>query len=139
MRSLLKANLGSQGEQVHQLHTPAKECYRCGHKDHNADVCRFKDAECHYCRKKGHIEAVCRTKARSSQSQRGRGRNTARQAPTGLAKLVKAEVGSEDDETEASLLNPPLSITVNINNNLTNMEVDTGASVSLLSGKTFNS
>ena len=151
VRSLLKANLGSQGEQVHQLRTPAKECYHCGHKDHNADVCRFKDAECHYCRKKGHIEAVCRTKARSSQSQRGRGRNMARQAPTGLAKLIKAEVDSEDDETEASftfqvatarprsLLNPPLSITVNINNNPTNMEVDTGASVSLLSEKTFNS
>ena len=34
---------------------PSKSCYRCGHTNHIATACRFRESTCNRCHKKGHI------------------------------------------------------------------------------------
>ena len=108
-----------------------RPCYRCG-GEHNADKCRFKTAECRYCHKKGHIASACRKKQRASQ---------------GTATHSVAEQGDNsvdeytlpiDCVTSARAHLRPLMVTVTIQDILVPMEVDTGATVSLMSHSTFS-
>ena len=100
-------------------------CYRCGEK-HNASSCRYKDYECHYCHKKGHLASVYRKKAADSN-------------PTEQAHRVEAELSSEEYPmyTVNTPTNKPLSVEVNLNGVDTKMEVDTGASVSIIAEDEF--
>ena len=100
-------------------------CYRCGGK-HNTSSCRYKDYECHYCHMKGHLASVCRKKAADSK-------------PTEQAHRVEAELSSEDYPmyTVNTPTNKPLLVEVNLNGVDTKMEVDTGASVSIIAEDEF--
>ena len=104
-------------------------CFRCGGK-HEPKECRFKDSECHFCHKKGHISKVCRKKTWSQQ-----GKRTA--TPHGTNTVA------EPDEVEYPLhalttgKNHPLTVKVKINNADLQMEVDTGATLSIISKKTY--
>ena len=104
-------------------------CFRCGGK-HEPKECRFKDLECHFCHKKGHISKVCRKKTWSQQ-----GKRTA--TPHGTNTVA------EPDEVEYPLhalttgKNHPLTVKVKINNADLQMEVDTGATLSIISKKTY--
>jgi len=97
--------------------------------------CRFKTAECRKCGKKGHIARVCRSK----QLSKGQPRPQLKDAPSPrTTHTVKDE---EDDYamykvTATSV--KPLLVTVSINNASLEMEVDTGASVSIISEETYN-
>ena len=104
-------------------------CFRCGGK-HEPKECRFKDLECHFCHKKGHISKVCRKKTENQQ-----GKRTA--TPHGTNTVA------EPDEVEYLLhaltrgKNHPLTVKVKINNADLQMEVDTGATLSIISKTTY--
>lgn len=48
-----------------QTSTSIRFCYRCG--DRHSGECRFTRAVCRYCKKKGHIEKVCIAKKKDSK------------------------------------------------------------------------
>ena len=102
-------------------------CYRCGGK-HEASKCKYKDYECHYCRKKGHLASVCRKKKKDSQTQ------------SEQTHQVVADSSSEEEYTMYSISSKatkPLIVGVKLNGIMTAMEIDTGASVSIMSEKSF--
>lgn len=111
------------------------ECYRCG-GPHFANDCGFKDAVCHNCQKRGHIAKKCRG-AKNKQTK-------------GWGKAPKPNthhLQSEDFEEQCSfnMFNirgqpraQPIYATVKVNGKELNMEVDTGASASVISQTTFN-
>ena len=106
-----------------------RQCYRCGGA-HDQAQCRFLNAECHACGKKGHISRVCRSKARVQPKQESKPVHVAEEFP------------SPDDSPEYFLYPvrassvSPLQTTVTINNKDVHMEVDTGASLMVISENT---
>ena len=112
-------------------------CYRCGGK-HQATGCPFKEAECYACRKKGHIAKVCRSKLKVAQC-----------GPQKSEKTHKVEGydpdadEQESDTTEYRLFtvssqgNAPLVVEFTVNGQPLQMELDTGASISLISEQQY--
>ena len=105
-------------------------CYRCGAK-HKATDCKFRDAECHFCKKKGHIAKVCRSKAKAQQNQ------------TRTHQLNSGE-NSGDETVEYSLFHTqgqnspaPILVTLEVNGANLTMELDTGATLSIISEETY--
>jgi hypothetical protein len=126
----------------HQLRsTPATKggnnqpCYRCGKMNHQPHRCRFIDAICRACGKKGHIAVVCRSK-KGSKTQ-----NVQAKAHT----IRLDSNNSEDDDSELHLFTlksgrkkaAPITVDVQIEGAWVEMEVDTGAEVSVISEKTW--
>jgi len=117
-------------------------CHRCGGK-HLADRCRFKESDCHYCGKKGHLAKVCRsrlkgnaTKGPRNQAPRSRGKT-----PNQTAHHI-ADEGDSPDATYTLFHIPgsrasPLVESLMVNNAKLSMEVDTGASASIISEETY--
>ncbi len=106
-----------------------KTCYRCGASNHKAEDCRFREQICRNCQKKGHIARVCRSKPKS---------------PTQDVRTVdrEAEVDYEDLLGAVASLServPPLKVQVTLDGHKVPMEIDTGASRSLMSEKAFRS
>ena len=108
-----------------------KSCYRCGDKHSTAD-CKFRAAECCKCGKKGHIARVCRSKLSV-------------QEPLPPCKLTpRATHVVTEDSLDYSMYNltgtsiKPLKITVTVDNEELVMEMDTGASVSIISEETYD-
>ena len=129
----------AQSVAVHAVHKQGSSgvCYRCGGKHWSSD-CRFRDAECRACGKKGHIARVCRSKAQEtkpvSSEQRSR---------TQRAHLLRED--EEDPSTVYSMFkvsarkSSPLYVSIQAHQKTLNMELDTGASVSVISEGTFQS
>lgn len=101
-----------------------KRCWRCGKSNHTADICRFKEATCHSCGLIGHIKPVCKKGGPSAQTNA----------------VNSSEDSSEQfDHVVANTLvvshsqaNNPYTVNVLVNNVSLSMEVDTGASISLI-------
>ena len=110
-------------------------CYRCKGK-HSSKTCRFKDVECRNCKKKGHIARACMSQPRPQQ------RSQQNRQQTHLVK--EAEDSDVDTDPAYPLFNVthtsarPLLVTVELNQFPIDMEVDTGASVSLISKDTYD-
>ena len=88
------------------------KCYRCG-GPHLAPVCKFKDTICRCCKKKGHLAKVCRSKSDITIAKPNPGH--------------KKNLYMQDDQV----------LDVSINGIHVDMELDTGASLSILSEKTY--
>ena len=130
----------SPQEPPKQPSSVTQPCYRCGGKHLSAD-CRFREANCNYCNKKGHISRVCRSKLRDSQ------RPDAKQK-TGKTRTTHNMTTEEGDTTpdvddEYFLYHipttraKPISVTVAMNDTTVPMELDTGASLSIMSEQTY--
>ena len=122
-----------------------KLCYRCGKPGHFATKCRIsKDVVCRKCKKEGHIQQACRiqpkpkpvpSKGKSLSSQRGKYRPV---------NQVGDEETDEDEDLRYMFLvrskhakAPPITADLNIDGCLISMEVDTGASTSVMSETQF--
>lgn len=108
---------------------PPKPCYRCAGTGHKPNECRFKDVTCHHCKQKGHIAKACRNKGKAQ------GARPVRRVH---------EKDSEEDVTEPMMAIqstnrylPPLEVRVSMDNCSLSMEIDTGASRSVISEKQF--
>ena len=131
--------VGRQRRGVNEDHVkdPVK-CFRCGGK-HLATACKFIDAECFNCGKKGHTYRVCRSKGKPSKSMGKRGRpqkpQKARTVTTEgdcIVEHLTLNLSSRDASTIA-----PFVVSVQVDDEYLKMEVDTGASVSLISERTW--
>ena len=131
------------------------ECYRCGGA-HLATDCCFKDSECRWCKKKGHIAHVCRSKkgtehtksASTSSHKTGvKSQSTSKINKNSSESTHSVESTITEADTDASaytLFNvtssptKPFVVTIQINGAYLPMEVDTGASRTLISKATFD-
>ena len=114
----------------------AGACYRCGQKSHKAPKCPYKEAKCHNCGKVGHLKKVCR---KSSQStSQGRGRVNVMQDETQEQELITDDTQSEYQLfTVTSSSNSPLRVEMKLGGKPHTMEIDTGASMSVISKTTY--
>lgn len=118
-------------------------CYRCG-GSHLARVCRHEKSVCNFCKKIGHIARVCLSKKEAASTDVDKGRRKKRK-PQQVNKLDDSEHESEDDDTDiydmwcasASSSRNPFVAEVQIDGTPLKMELDTGASVSLISAAVF--
>ena len=122
--------------------TAQNSCYRCGGTNHHHSKCRFKDYECRHCKKRGHLARVCRSKSKPAQpGAKGGQKPRAHQ-------LTDDASSHEDEEDVAYLLHQaseqrskrnskPIVTTMEINGREVEMEVDTGATYSLISNDTY--
>ena len=108
-----------------QPHKSEKLCYRCGGK-HKATACPFKKEECHACRKKGHIAKVCRTELKK-HSVLPKSEQTHR-VDTQESEPVEYTIFKVSSHTSK-----PVMVEVTINEQPLQMELDTSASISLIS------
>ena len=123
--------------QVRQL------CHRCGKKNHQPQQCKFKDSTCHFCGKRGHIAPVCRKKqtrksaANRDQNHSYRPLGSSQRGLRGPRPRSNHRVQADNEEGELftvrSGIEGLLTVEVNINGKPTEMEIDTGASVSIMS------
>ena len=105
-------------------------CFRCGKPGHQAAKCKFKGAKCHHCGKTGNIQAVCRSKQKGVSGKD-------RQA--GQVRLVQ----EEEDSLPLFVLHahgsaPPIRVSLAVDGCPLDMEVDTGAAVSIMLQTTFD-
>ena len=112
-------------------------CSRCG-AAHSPSTCKYKTATCHYCKKLGHLASVCRKKARDLKSDtRGGGKPRNH-------KLATEDNSVEPEDPVYSLYHTtagrprPIEVSVTLNTAETVMEVDTGATLSVMSDGTNN-
>ena len=115
--------------------TQAARCFRCNKTGHNAASCRFKAMRCHQCGKTGHIKAACRS---ASHPAKGVKSLTAQEEQPSLLQEESGEeyqlfaVDTDDDEARA-----PLTVQMRLDGVPLQMEVDTGAAISIISESTF--
>ena len=122
-------NVSSQDERGERT------CFRCGKKTHTAVTCRFKTAKCHKCGKTGHLKAVCRSRGVSTAPRENRQR-----AEQTDIRLVEETERATEEYTLNQLHTAgcsPLMVDVEVQGYTLPMEVDTGASLSLVSEDTF--
>ena len=136
-----------QMDSLHKIQTQKQEpqaqrgCFRCG-GSHSALVCRHKVSQCHKCLKVGHLARKCR--ASFQRFQQG----PQKDLPIHKEKGKKLEACYlEEAEREEGLVHTmysikahrvaPYTITVDLNNEPVCMEIDTGASVTVINEKTY--
>ena len=95
-----------------------KPCYRCLDDKHSHSDCPFMKSECYKCGKRGHISKACRSNKSASE-----------QKPT-----VYELYNMSDRKCEP----PAIKLDVMMNNTKIIVEVDTGASATLINESTFH-
>ena len=114
--------------------------YRCGQHGHYAPTCKHKVTVCKKCGKVGHLQKVCRSKRTKPTEQSGSSKST--EQSNAKSKGVNTVVKEGTDEY--ALLNvtspgkaTPWNVIVDMEGVSVSMQVDTGASLSLMSETTF--
>ena len=125
-------------------------CYRCRGTNHLATECRFKDAICRNCSKMGHIARACRSTPQLPRQQTS-GMPMMRKPPgqqPNSRRTHQIAVDSEnasDTSDSYEMFNlsgtqgKPYFVNVQLNNCDLEMEIDTGASLSIMSEQTYHS
>jgi len=119
-------------------------CFRCTKIGHSPDSCYFRHQKCKACGKTGHIAKACKTKASDkpenpysgSKGRKSGGRYQKRGANTIVAENVTDDLellAVQSNKTSDSRI----QLQVEIQNVPLCMELDTGASVSLISKKVW--
>lgn len=147
----------STGRPAGATATPPQSCYRCGKSGHHPDKCYFMLQKCRSCAKKGHVAKVCVVSNGDIGALHGTSRPNAsynkRFRKTGHnASYVDYDSGDQVDESEDvsaleynvldseslfTISEPDSAILLEpvVNGVALQMELDTGASVSLISEK----
>ena len=108
-----------------------KKCHRCD-GNHAAKSRCFINKECLCCHNKGYTSKVCRKKAKANKVKVNNVVQTKENS-------TKADDGESYDSYSLSMLgNPPLVVEARISGTDIKMEVDTGASRSIINMETYN-
>ena len=108
------------------------------------NVCRFRDSVCHKCKKRGHLASVCRGKQQGSPSPHGR---PAKKVTPSAQPVRQVDEESDTDSMEPVIMTvqrtqdgrtPPIKVHVEVEGVSIPMEVDTGASISIVSENTYH-
>ncbi|XP_021345514.1 uncharacterized protein K02A2.6-like [Mizuhopecten yessoensis] len=146
-------------EQTHKVLT---QCFRCGKNNHSGDSCYYKNSKCHKCHETGHLSKMCpANKSRqhvnkprphqSTESTQSTGRGKGHKFKKRNPKINFVEDSDVDSsgayETDCKYSWPLFSIKSDgqkeinidllIDRKPQKMELDTGASVSLISEKEY--
>ena len=129
----ISGSVNAVGRQRRGVNEDPVKCFRCGGK-HLATACKFIDAECFNFGKKGHTYRVCRSKGKPSKStgKRGRPQKPQKTHTCTCIEHVTLNLSSRDASTIA-----PFVVSVQVDDKYLKMEVDTCASVSLISERTW--
>ena len=102
-------------------HSQLKACYRCGKTTHLPSECRF-------CKKIGHIESHCFSKKYKPRNHTHHMRATGREENHGSMYSLYTVKGPRPD---------PIVTSLNVDGQMLQMEVDTGATLSVVSEETW--
>ena len=124
-----------QLQQTTKISKPA--CYKCGKSNHSPDNCFFRNQKCRTCGKMGHIAWICKSVKRS---QPGTATHFVEQEGG-----TQADNSSDVDEHEHLILlnirqarsNHGILLDLVVDDRLLQMELDTGASMSIISEKVW--
>ena len=125
---------------THRAAVPNSPCHRCLGNNHSPQMCPFKQAECNKCHKKGHIAKACRTKRNGRKTEPG---SRTRKANYVMTNPNEHEQATPTDDPTYNLFTvagsgqDSILMEVTINGTPVQMELDTGASLSLLSKSTY--
>ena len=109
-------------------HSQLKACFRCGKTTHLPSECRFRDTECRFCKKIGHIESHCFSKKYKPRNHTHHMRATGREENHGWMYSLYTVKGPRPD---------PIVTSLNVDGQMLQMEVDTGATLSVVSEETW--
>ena len=110
-----------------------EKCSRCGGGNHKAKDCRHKNSKCFKCLKMGHLSRVCRSTKAS---------NTGNPSTTHHTKWVE-EAPQQQEDSESTIFQlsgtspNPFTVELRIQGKPLKFEIDTGASVTLISEQTY--
>lgn len=128
-----------------------KACYRCGKYSHGPESCFFKDKDCLNCKKKGHIRVRCPDRKSSVSPRSEKSHSYKKSGKTHKVKRFtdnESETEINESDTDSERVNiilhhiksletkkrqPEIRLHVSLNGKDVSMELDTGASVSLIS------
>ena len=126
-----------------------KPCWRCYGVGHAPEQCFFKDQQCRKCGSFGHIRKTCRNKERFDRFNKPAYKKFSRKKGGYRSTKVK-QVSGFNDNTESSSdsdipvktvrhdrRSEPITLKVKVDSNLVDMELDTGAGVSLISKEQY--
>ena len=115
-------------------------CHRCGRTNHTPDQCHFMDATCHRCGGRGHIAPFCRTPPQAGRNPPQRFRRHGRRGRMNPQRTGQVIADTASDESNPLPIHTlggkhvkPKMVDLLINNKPVQMEIDTGAAVSLIS------
>ena len=128
--SLLKVQTGFRKNFKKQIPKSTQACYRCGAAGHTAQACKHKSTKCHACGKLGHLQKVCRSKPKKDNSQHQGVHTVETEA---LEYQLYRIYSSQDSNSPPN----PYVLEVELDEEPVQMEIDTGASVSILSSVTY--
>ena len=163
-RGVTKASSQSTTKSSRSLPDDYK-CFTCGGKHLRKD-CRYRNSTCSKCNKRGHLARICRNESSRSQSCARPGssynssrdthdvhhRDTSVRSRHASAHVITDSVPSDSDSTDLDVYSlyhvlelcnssarSPISVVLNVNGISVDFEVDTGASVTLVSDQMFRS
>ena len=107
-----------------------RPCFRCGNKDYMPQMCRFKNQYCRVCKNKGHISTVCKKNIPAEQS--------VKVVDHTVGETISSDQVDETVEFELYKMNtdsqaPPILLPMKLNDSNIYLELDTGASVTVIS------
>ena len=131
------------GKQPQQYENPRKQCFRCGLTNHTPNNCKYKGSECFKCHATGHLQSECRNV--KPFPKRSAGKQHVRHTDQDSEHEVCEDTGDEflgsvfnlvenqKPESQKSRISAPaVRVPVLIEDVQFQMEVDTGASASIL-------
>lgn len=136
---------------VHALSLQEKggnKCYHCGKTNHNEKDCYFKEQQCHNCGKKGHISRVCRIRGKAmTEGKQTKSKRVKNVQQKRKVHQMDMKDSSSDNATDTEL--PLYALTKKedcshiclkpkVEGEILEMELDTGAAVSLISRTLYN-
>ena len=143
----------SENQEIHAVHKsvtkPKKKCYCSGQIGHLPSVCHFKDQKCRYCGKFGHIAKACNSQGDSGDKQQrnysSRPRQQQQHSRHSNPRYVDSETPCDATQdtsewgifTVQSTTQPSIKVELKVNNVEVVMELDTGASLTIMSEKTL--
>uniref|UniRef100_A0A5S6QNL9 RNA-directed DNA polymerase n=1 Tax=Trichuris muris TaxID=70415 RepID=A0A5S6QNL9_TRIMR len=122
------------------------KCSRCSDNGHDKRQCPFKNARCSYCQRIGHIQRTCYKKlGKQSSASKGTGKRHPKAYLLSDDRSASDvyDAGTENvsflfnASEEAALATPPTIVWLIVNGKKLPMEIDSGASCTIISEQTY--